>query len=61
MTVVAHQFWWEYRYPQYGFVAANELHVPVSDVQHPTPTYLACCPPTWITASGCRALPARPI
>lgn len=40
VTVVGHQFWWEYRYPQYGFVTANELHVPVSDPAHPTPTYL---------------------
>jgi len=40
VTVVGHQFWWEYRYPQYGFVTANELHVPVSDPQHPTPTFL---------------------
>jgi len=40
VTAVAHQFWWEYRYPQYGFVAANELHVPVSDPNHPTPTYI---------------------
>jgi cytochrome c oxidase subunit 2 len=35
---VGHQFWWEFRYPQYGFVTANELHVPVSDATHPTPT-----------------------
>ena len=40
VTVVGHQFWWEYRYPQYGFVASNELHVPVSDPRHPTPTFL---------------------
>jgi cytochrome c oxidase subunit 2 len=40
VRVVGHQFWWEYRYPQYGFVTANELHVPVSDPQHPTPTFL---------------------
>lgn len=40
VTAVAHQFWWEYRYPQYGLVAANELHVPVSDPGHPTPTYI---------------------
>jgi cytochrome c oxidase subunit II len=40
VTVVGHQFWWEYRYPQYGFVTANELHVPVSDPAHPTPTFL---------------------
>jgi cytochrome c oxidase subunit II len=38
VTAVGHQFWWEYRYPQRGFVTANELHVPVSDPGHPTPT-----------------------
>jgi cytochrome c oxidase subunit 2 len=40
VTVIGHQFWWEYRYPQYGFATANELHVPVSDPGHPTPTFL---------------------
>jgi cytochrome c oxidase subunit 2 len=40
VTVVGHQFWWEYRYPQYGFVTANELHLPVSDAKQPTPTFL---------------------
>ena len=40
VTVVGHQFWWEFRYPQYGFVTANELHVPVSDPNRPTPTFL---------------------
>jgi cytochrome c oxidase subunit 2 len=41
VTAVAHQFWWEYRYPQFGLVVSNELHVPVSDPSHPTPTYLS--------------------
>lgn len=41
VTAVGHQFWWEYRYPQFGFVASNELHVPVSESQHPTPTFIA--------------------
>lgn len=40
VTAIAHQFWWEYRYPQLGVVAANELHVPVSDPNNPTPTYI---------------------
>ena len=40
VVVVGHQFWWEYRYPKLGIVTANELHVPVSDPAHPTPTYL---------------------
>ena len=40
VVVIGHQFWWEYRYPRYGIVTANELHIPVSDPKHPTPTYL---------------------
>ena len=40
VTVIGHQFWWEYHYPQLGVVTANELHVPVSDHEHPLPTYL---------------------
>jgi cytochrome c oxidase subunit II len=40
VTVIGHQFWWEYRYPQLGVVTANELHIPVSDSAHPTPTFL---------------------
>jgi cytochrome c oxidase subunit II len=41
VIVIGHQFWWEYRYPKLGIVTANELHIPVSDPKHPTPTYLA--------------------
>ena len=40
VTVIGHQFWWEFRYPQLGIVTANELHIPVSDPAHPTPTFL---------------------
>jgi cytochrome c oxidase subunit 2 len=40
VTVIGHQFWWEYRYPSLKVVTANELHVPVSDPAHPTPTFL---------------------
>ncbi len=40
VTVIGHQFWWEFRYPGLGVVTANELHVPVSDPAHPTPTFL---------------------
>src|SRR5215831_13095464 len=35
VTVIGHQFWWEYRYPRLGVVTANELHIPVSDPAHP--------------------------
>lgn len=40
VTAIGHQFWWEFRYPGLGIVTANELHVPVSDPSHPTPTFL---------------------
>jgi cytochrome c oxidase subunit 2 len=40
VTVIGHQFWWEYRYPSLKVVTANELHIPVSDPAHPTPTFL---------------------
>jgi len=40
VTVVGHQFWWEFRYPSLGIVTANELHVPVSTNVSPQPTYL---------------------
>jgi cytochrome c oxidase subunit 2 len=40
VTVIGHQFWWEYRYPALGVVTANELHVPVSDPSRPRPTFL---------------------
>src|ERR1700733_7716374 len=40
VTVVGHQFWWEFNYPKLGIRAVNELHVPLSNPQTPTPTYL---------------------
>src|SRR5215469_3987881 len=40
VTAIGHQFWWEFRYPALGIVTANELHVPVSNFTHPTPTFL---------------------
>src|ERR1700679_336483 len=43
VTVIGHQFWWEYRYPKLGVVTANELHIPISDPGKQTPTYLSMC------------------
>ncbi len=45
VTVVGHQWWWEYAYETYdgrplGFITANELHIPVSESGTPRPTYL---------------------
>ncbi|HTF64715.1 MAG TPA: cytochrome c oxidase subunit II [Edaphobacter sp.] len=40
VIVTGHQYWWEYRYPHLNIVTANELHVPLSDPAHPSPTFL---------------------
>jgi cytochrome c oxidase subunit II len=40
VTAIGHQFWWEFQYPNQNIVTANELHVPVSDREHPTPTHI---------------------
>ena len=40
VVAVGHQFWWEFRYPELKVVTANELHVPLSEPDHPTPTFL---------------------
>jgi len=40
VIAIGHQFWWEYRYPGLNVVTANELHVPVSNPDHPTPTFI---------------------
>jgi cytochrome c oxidase subunit II len=40
VIAIGHQFWWEYRYPDFNVVTANELHVPVSDPANPTPTFI---------------------
>jgi cytochrome c oxidase subunit 2 len=40
VIAIGHQYWWEFRYPGLGVVTANELHVPVSDPLHPTPTFI---------------------
>ncbi len=40
IRVIGHQWWWEFQYPDLGIVTANELHIPLSDSAHPTPTWL---------------------
>jgi cytochrome c oxidase subunit II len=40
VIAIGHQYWWEFRYPKLGIVTANELHIPVSEPGHPTPTFL---------------------
>jgi cytochrome c oxidase subunit 2 len=62
VTVVGHQWWWEYRYESYdgrelGFVTANELHIPVGDPDTPRPVYLTLlsadvCHSFWVPRLG---------
>jgi cytochrome c oxidase subunit II len=45
VTVIGHQWWWEYVYDKYdghdlGIITANELHVPAAEVGVPRPVYL---------------------
>jgi cytochrome c oxidase subunit 2 len=40
VTVIGHQYWWEFRYPELHITTANELHVPVSPADGPRPTYM---------------------
>ena len=55
VTVIGHQWWWEYQYDKYdgkelGFITANELHVPVSETGVPRPVYL-----TLLSADVCHS------
>lgn len=40
VTVIGHQFWWEFRYPSLHITTANELHIPVSTEEDPRPTFM---------------------
>ena len=40
LVVIGHQFWWEFRYPDYHVVTANELHIPVANGPVPRPTFM---------------------
>jgi cytochrome c oxidase subunit 2 len=34
VQVVAHQWWWEFDYPDLGIVTANEMHIPINTNVH---------------------------
>jgi cytochrome c oxidase subunit 2 len=36
LKIVAHQWWWEFDYPDLGVITANELHIPVGANVHAT-------------------------
>ncbi len=71
VTVVGHQWWWEYIYERsdgkpLGFVTANELHVPFRDGATPHRVYLTLksadvCHSFWVPRLGGKvdAIPGR--
>jgi cytochrome c oxidase subunit 2 len=40
VEVIGHRWWWEFKYPEYGFTTANELHIPTSTPEEKRPTFL---------------------
>lgn len=32
VEVIGHQWWFEFRYPEYDFITANEMHIPLDEV-----------------------------
>jgi len=40
ITVIGHQWWWEFRYTDLNIVTANEIHVPLSSIAKPRLTEL---------------------
>src|ERR1700757_472578 len=40
VTVIGHQFWWEFGYRAQHITTANELHIPVSETSTSRPTFM---------------------
>jgi len=61
VTVVGHQWWWEYRYPDFAINTANELHIPAGTDVYLTLTSADVIHSFWLPAlNGKRdAVPAR--
>ncbi|MBX6350086.1 MAG: cytochrome c oxidase subunit II [Clostridia bacterium] len=61
VTVVGHQFWWEFRYDDLGVVTANELHVPTGRPVEMTVTSQDVVHSFWIPrlAGKIDAIPGR--
>ncbi len=61
IEVIGHQWWWEFRYPDYGFSTANEMHIPVGRTVYLTLTSADVIHSFWVPRlSGKRdAVPGR--
>ncbi len=52
IEVIGHQWWWEFRYPEYGIVTANEMHLPVGRPVALTMTSVDVIHSFWIPRLG---------
>lgn len=52
ITVIGHQWWWEFQYPELGFVTANELHLPVGRTANLTLTSADVIHSFWVPRIG---------
>jgi len=62
VDVIAHQWWWEFRYPDSKVTTANELHIPVGESVHITLTSVDVIHDFWVPELGRKmdAVPAHP-
>ncbi len=61
VSVIGHQWWWEYRYPDLGVVTADEMHVPVGKSVRVSITSADVIHSFWAPALGGKrdAIPGR--
>jgi cytochrome c oxidase subunit 2 len=52
ITVIGHQWWWEFQYPELDIVTANELHVPVGRTTNLTLTSADVIHSFWVPRIG---------
>lgn len=62
VDVIAHQWWWEFRYPGSNVVTANELHIPVGKSIHIQLTSADVIHDFWVPELGRKmdAVPGHP-
>lgn len=61
VTVIGHQWWWEFQYPELGITTANELRIPVGRPVHLTVTATDVNHSFWVPrlAGKIDAIPGR--
>ena len=52
VEVIGHQWWWEFRYPKFGIITANELHIPAGTPVTFTLTSVDVIHSFWVPAFG---------